>query len=37
LPTSILVDRSGHIVRGIDGEMSIDQMRDAVEPVLAKK
>ncbi len=37
LPTSIVVDRTGHIVRGIDGEMTIDQMRDAVDPVLAKK
>ena len=37
LPTSIVVDRSGHIVRGIDGELSIDQMREAVDPVLAKK
>jgi len=37
LPTSIVVDRTGHIVRGIDGEMSIDQMREAVDPVLAKK
>jgi thiol-disulfide isomerase/thioredoxin len=37
LPTSIVVDRSGHIVRGIDGEMTLEQMHDAVDPVLAKK
>ena len=37
LPTSIVVDRTGHIVRGIDGEMTLEQMRDAVDPVLGKK
>ncbi len=34
LPTSIVVDRSGRIVRGIDGELSYDQMSQAVAPVL---
>jgi thiol-disulfide isomerase/thioredoxin len=34
LPTSIVVDRTGHIVRGIDGEMTLAQMRDAIVPVL---
>jgi thiol-disulfide isomerase/thioredoxin len=32
LPTSVVVDRSGHIVRGIDGEMTLAQMRDAIAP-----
>jgi thiol-disulfide isomerase/thioredoxin len=34
LPTSIVVDRTGHIVRGIDGEMTLAQMRDAIAPAL---
>jgi thiol-disulfide isomerase/thioredoxin len=34
LPTSIVVDRQGRIVRGIDGEISYARMRDAVEPLL---
>jgi thiol-disulfide isomerase/thioredoxin len=34
LPTSLVVDRSGHIVRGIDGQLTLAQMRDAVEPAL---
>jgi len=34
LPTSIVVDRNGRIVRGIDGELSLAQMRDAVAPAL---
>jgi hypothetical protein len=28
------VDRTGHIVRGIDGELSLGQMHDAVDPLL---
>jgi thiol-disulfide isomerase/thioredoxin len=34
LPTSIVVDRKGRIVRGIDGELSFTQMSDAVAPLL---
>ena len=34
LPTTIVVDRSGHIVKGIDGELSLAQMREAVAPAL---
>jgi thiol-disulfide isomerase/thioredoxin len=34
LPTTLVVDRSGHIVRGIDGEMTLGQMRAVVGPVL---
>ncbi len=34
LPTSLVVDRSGHIVRGIDGELTLAQMIDAVTPAL---
>lgn len=30
LPTTVIVDRSGHVVRGIDGELTIAQMRAAV-------
>jgi thiol-disulfide isomerase/thioredoxin len=37
LPTSVIVDKSGHIVRGIDGEMTLEQMQAAVDPVLAAK
>lgn len=37
LPTSLVVDRSGHIVRGIDGELTLAQMRTAVAPALAAK
>ncbi len=34
LPTSVIVDRTGHIVRGIDGEMTLAQMQAAVAPLL---
>jgi thiol-disulfide isomerase/thioredoxin len=34
LPTSLVVDPAGKIVRGIDGELTLAQMRDAVAPVL---
>jgi len=36
LPTTVIVDRDGHVVRGIDGAMTLAQMRDAVAPILAK-
>ncbi len=34
LPTSLIVDSSGRIVRGIDGELSLAQMQAAVDPLL---
>jgi len=34
LPTSLVVGKDGHIVRGIDGELSLAQMQDAVDPLL---
>ncbi|MBD5657065.1 MAG: TlpA family protein disulfide reductase, partial [Candidatus Eremiobacteraeota bacterium] len=34
LPTSLVVDARGRIVRGIDGELTLAQMRDAVGPLL---
>jgi len=37
LPTSLVIDRTGHIVRGIDGELSLAQMREAVVPLLVKR
>lgn len=35
LPTSVIVGRDGRIVRGVDGAMTIEQMRAAVAPALA--
>ncbi len=37
LPTTIVVDRSGHILKGIDGQLTIAQMREAVAPALRAK
>ncbi|MGB8264922.1 MAG: TlpA disulfide reductase family protein [Candidatus Velthaea sp.] len=37
LPTTVVVDRSGHIVAGIDGLLTLAQMRQAIAPVLAKR
>jgi cytochrome c biogenesis protein CcmG, thiol:disulfide interchange protein DsbE len=34
LPTSVLVDRSGHIVKGVDGELSFEDMQTLVAPAL---
>lgn len=34
MPTSVLVDRTGRIVRGVDGEMSLPQMQALVAPAL---
>ena len=34
LPTTVVIARDGHVVRGIDGQLSLAQMRDAVAPVL---
>ncbi len=34
LPTTIVVGRDGHVVKGIDGELTLAQMREAVAPAL---
>ena len=36
LPTSVVVGRDGHVVKGIDGAMTLEQMRAAVAPALAR-
>ncbi len=35
LPTSVIVSRDGHVVKGVDGAMTLEQMRAAVAPALA--
>jgi peroxiredoxin len=37
LPTSVIVGRNGHVVRGIDGAQTLAQFRAAVAPLLAAK
>jgi len=37
LPTSVVVGRDGRIARGIDGELTLAQMREAVEPLLRRE
>lgn len=34
LPTTLVINRAGHIVRGVDGALTFTQMREAVEPLL---
>jgi peroxiredoxin len=34
LPTTIVIGRDGHIVKGIDGQLTLAQMREAVAPAL---
>ena len=34
LPTTVIIDRSGHVVRGIDGQLTLAQMRAAIVPAL---
>lgn len=34
LPTTVIVDRRGHVVRGIDGQLTLAQMREAVGQAL---
>jgi peroxiredoxin len=34
LPTTVIVGRNGHVMRGIDGQLSLAQMREAVGPAL---
>ena len=36
LPTTIVVDRQGAVVRGFDGPLTFAQMRATVDPLLAK-
>ena len=36
LPTTVIVGRDGRIVKGIDGPMTLEQMRAAVAPALAR-
>ncbi|HEV3196069.1 MAG TPA: TlpA disulfide reductase family protein, partial [Candidatus Cybelea sp.] len=37
LPTTIILDRRGAVVRGFDGAMTLDQMRAVVGPLMAKR
>jgi peroxiredoxin len=35
LPTTLVITRDGHIARGIDGELTLAQMHEAVDPLLS--
>ncbi|HEY0395875.1 MAG TPA: TlpA disulfide reductase family protein [Candidatus Elarobacter sp.] len=37
LPTSVVIARDGRVIKGVDGPMTIEQMRAAVAPALAAK
>jgi peroxiredoxin len=37
LPTTVIVGRDGHVVRGIDGAQTFEQFQAAVGPLLAKR
>jgi thiol-disulfide isomerase/thioredoxin len=37
MPTSVIVGRDGRIVKGVDGAMTLEQMREAVAPALKAK
>jgi cytochrome c biogenesis protein CcmG/thiol:disulfide interchange protein DsbE len=37
LPTTIILDRRGVVVRGFDGAMTLDQMRAVVGPLMAER
>jgi thiol-disulfide isomerase/thioredoxin len=37
LPTSVVVSRDGRVVKGVDGAMTLAQMRAAVAPALAQQ
>jgi len=37
LPTTVVIDRAGHVVRGIDGQLTLAQMREVVSPALRAK
>jgi len=34
LPTTVIVDRAGRIVKGVDGALTLAEMHDAVDPAL---
>jgi peroxiredoxin len=34
MPTSFVITRDGHIARGIDGELTLAQMHEAIDPLL---
>jgi peroxiredoxin len=35
MPTTVVIDRSGSIVSGFDGALTIDQMRSALKPLVS--
>ena len=37
LPTTVILDRRGIVVRGFDGPLTFDEMRDAVNPLMVPK
>ena|SRR5450432_2691555 len=37
LPTTVIINRAGHVARAVDGPLTLAQMRDAVAPVLKEK
>jgi peroxiredoxin len=37
LPTTIIVDQQGTVVRGFDGPLAYQQMEGAITPLLAKR
>lgn len=37
LPTTVIIGRDGHVVRGIDGPLTLAQMREATAPALAQR
>jgi thiol-disulfide isomerase/thioredoxin len=37
LPTSVIVGRDGRIARGVDGELTLAQMREAIDPLLHRQ
>jgi thiol-disulfide isomerase/thioredoxin len=37
MPTSVIVGRDGRVIKGVDGPMTIEMMREAVAPALAAK
>lgn len=37
LPTTIILNRNGRVVRGVDGALTLNEMRAAVAPLLAGK
>ena len=34
LPTSVVIDRTGHIVHGVDGERTLAEFQNLIDPVL---